>query len=192
MSSEPTWLSGRLLVATPALGDPHFDRSVVLVLDHDDNGALGVVINRPTPVQVDEVLPDWSPYVTGEPVLFAGGPVGTDSALAVARLSDAVGPEDPSPLGFRPVAGGFGLIDLDAPAEVLAPGLAGLRVFAGYSGWSSGQLEAEIAADAWFVVSAMPGDAFSAEAERLWRAVLRRQVGELAWVSTAPDDPTMN
>jgi putative transcriptional regulator len=184
-------LAGHLLVATPALGDPHFDRSVVLVLDHDDSGALGVVINRPTPVPVDEVLPDWSPYVTGEPVLFAGGPVGTDSALALAELEGGGGPEAPTP-GFRPLAGALGLLDLDTPPEILAPGLIGLRVFAGYSGWSSGQLEAEIDADAWFVVPSRSGDPFSVDADRMWRSVLRRQPGELAWVSTAPADPSMN
>src|SRR6478609_6404999 len=162
MSTNGPRLAGRLLVATPALGDPHFDRTVVLVLDHDENGALGVVINRPTPVLVDEVLPDWSPYVTGEAVLFAGGPVGTDSALALAQLEGGGGPEAPTP-GFRPLAGAIGLLDLDTPPEILAPGLVGLRVFAGYSGWSTGQLEAEIDADAWFVVAAVAGDPFAAD-----------------------------
>lgn len=182
-------LAGRLLVATPALGDPHFDRSVVLVLDHDDDGALGVVINRPTPVPVGEVLPDWSAHVTGEPVLYAGGPVGTDSALAVAALADV---DEADPPGFRRVEGRLGLVDLDTPSEILVDGLIGLRVFAGYAGWGPGQLESELEADAWFVVRARPGDAFSADSERLWRAVLRRQSGELAWVSTAPDDPNLN
>ena len=183
--------AGSLLVATPALGDPHFDRTVVLLLDHDENGALGVVINRPTPVPVDDVLPDWSPYVTGDAVLFAGGPVGTDSALALAQLEGGAPPEAPMP-GFRPLAGELGLVDLDTPPELLAPGLRGLRVFAGYSGWGPGQLEAEIESDAWFVVPAYVGDPFAEEADRMWRAVLRRQPGELAWVSTVPEDPSMN
>ena len=191
MSIEAPSLSGRLLVATPALVDPNFDRTVVLVLDHDHSGALGVVINRPTPVPVGDVLPDWSPYVTGEPVLYAGGPVGTDSALALAELATGTDLLEPPP-GFRPLAGLLGLVDLDAPPEILVDVLQGLRVFAGYAGWGSGQLEDEIADDAWFVVPSQPGDPFSAEAERLWRAVLRRQGGELAWVSTAPDDPSMN
>src|SRR6478752_10675375 len=184
-------LAGSLLVATPALGDPHFDRSVVLLLDHDDSGALGVVINRPTPVPVEDVLPEWSPYVTGEAVLFAGGPVGTDSALALASLEGGGGPEAPTP-GFRPLSGSLGIVDLDTPPEILAPGLRGLRVFAGYAGWGAGQLETELEADAWFVVAAHARDPFSEEAEQMWRSVLRRQPGELAWVSTAPEDPSMN
>lgn len=191
MSSFGPHHAGCLLVATPSLGDPHFDRTVVLLLDHDENGALGVIINRPTPVPVDEVLPDWSPYVTGEAVLFAGGPVGTDSALALAQLDGGGGPEAPTP-GFRPLAGELGLIDLDTPPEILVPGLRGLRVFAGYAGWGPGQLEGEIDEDAWFVVAAHEGDPFHPEADRMWRTVLRRQPGELAWVSTAPADPTWN
>ena len=185
-------LAGSLLVATPALGDPHFDRTVVLVLDHDEDGALGVVINRPTPVPVDEVLPDWSAHVTGDAVLYAGGPVGTDSALAVAGLTASAAEADADPPGFRRVTGPLGLVDLDTPPEILVDGLAGLRVFAGYAGWGPGQLESEVAADAWFVVASRADDPFAVDAERLWRDVLRRQGGELAWVSTAPADPSMN
>jgi putative transcriptional regulator len=182
-------MTGRLLVATPKLEDPNFARSVVLLLDHDDDGALGVVISRPTTVPVADVLPGWSDLVTVPDVLFSGGPVATDSALAVAVLGGA---GDDTPIGWKPLYPGAGLVDLDAPPELLAGVLDGMRVFAGYAGWGAGQLEGEIDEGAWYVVSAEPGDLLDPDAERLWRKVLRRQAGELAFVHTCPLDPTHN
>jgi putative transcriptional regulator len=184
-----TELTGRLLVATPALGDPNFARTVVLVLDHDDSGALGVVVNRPTTVAVADVLPDWQPFTTDPSVLFHGGPVAVDSALGLAVLP---GQGQSEPLGWRRVKDGLGLVDLDAPPEVLAADMADLRIFAGYSGWGTGQLEDELTDGAWYVVPSQARDVFSVEPSSLWRAVLRRQGGELAMVSTYPDDPSLN
>jgi putative transcriptional regulator len=184
-----TALTGRLLVATPTLGDPNFSRTVVYVLDHDESGTLGVVVNRPTTVPVGEVLPDWQQYTTDPGVLFQGGPVALDSALGLAVLP---GVGDDEPVGWRRVVDGLGLVDLDAPPEVLVEGMAGLRIFAGYAGWGSGQLEDELAEGAWYVVPGQARDAFTADPEGLWRAVLRRQGGDLALVSTYPEDPTQN
>ena len=184
-----TDLTGRLLVATPALGDPNFARAVVLVLDHDDSGALGVVVNRPTVVPVADVLPSWQPFTTDPSVLFHGGPVAVDSALGLAVLP---GQGQDEPLGWRRVVDGLGLIDLDTPPEVLAADMAELRIFAGYSGWGTGQLEDELSEGAWFVVPSLARDVFSLEPASLWRTVLRRQGGELAMVSTYPDDPSLN
>ncbi|MGN6330446.1 MAG: YqgE/AlgH family protein [Motilibacteraceae bacterium] len=180
-------LTGRLLVATPLLGDPTFARSVVVILDHDEDGALGVVVNRPTSVDVAEVLPVWRPYATGPGVVFSGGPVATDAALALAQVPGAG-----EPMGWRRVSGALGLVDLDVPPEVVAAEIGALRIFAGYAGWAPGQLEAELAEGAWWVLEAEPGDAFSDAPQVLWRAVLRRQRGDLALVSTFPDDPSMN
>lgn len=182
-------LTGRLLVATPALGDPTFARSVVLLLDHDEEGALGVVINRPTPVEVGQVLPTWQRFTTSPGVLFQGGPVALDSALGLAVMP-AQG--DDEPLGWRRVVDGLGLVDLDTPPEVLAAEMVDLRIFAGYAGWGAGQLEAELVEGAWYVVQAEPRDAFTDDPDRLWRAVLRRQGGDLAFVSTYVEDPTVN
>jgi putative transcriptional regulator len=182
-------MTGRLLVATPKLDDPNFARTVVLLLDHDEDGALGVIISRPTTVPVADVLPAWSELVTGPDVLFSGGPVATDSALAVAVLD---GYEDDAPVGWRPLYPGAGLVDLDAPPELLAGVLTGMRVFAGYAGWGPGQLENEVAEGAWYVVPAETDDLLCADAETLWRRVLRRQPGELAFVHTCPLDPTQN
>lgn len=180
--------AGMLLVATPVLLDPNFADTVVLLLDVDTEGALGVVLNRPSPVTVDEVLGQWSAAVAEPHVLFHGGPVGTDAALAVALLRD---PAD-VPVGFRAVQGSLGLLDLDTPTELLTGSLARLRIFAGYAGWAPGQLEAEVEEGSWYVVPGEAVDPFRGDTDVLRRDVLRRQPGELAWHSTRPMDPDLN
>ena len=180
-------LTGRLLVASPVLNDPNFARAVVLVLDHDGDGTLGVVVNRPTAVGVGDVLPPWSGRTSSPDVVFQGGPVALDNALGLAHV---LGEEEP--VGWRRLYAGVGLIDLDAPPEVLVSGLGALRIFAGYAGWSPGQLQDEIDEGAWYVVDAEGGDAFSDNPSELWRTVLRRQSGDLALLATFPDDPTLN
>ncbi|ANS65578.1 hypothetical protein SLINC_3354 [Streptomyces lincolnensis] len=189
--TEVSSLTGRLLVATPALADPNFDRAVVLLLDHDEEGSLGVVLNRPTPVDVGDILEGWAD-LAGEPgVVFQGGPVSLDSALGVAVIPGG-GSVDRAPLGWRRVHGAIGLVDLEAPPELLASALGSLRIFAGYAGWGPGQLEDELVEGAWYVVESEPGDVSSPSPERLWREVLRRQRNELAMVATYPDDPSLN
>ncbi|MEU5522362.1 YqgE/AlgH family protein [Streptomyces sp. NPDC093250] len=189
--TEVSSLTGRLLVATPALADPNFDRAVVLLLDHDEEGSLGVVLNRPTPVDVGDILEGWA-ALTGEPgVVFQGGPVSLDSALGVAVVPGGAAGES-APLGWRRVHGAIGLVDLEAPPELLATVLGSLRIFAGYAGWGPGQLEDELVDGAWYVVESEPGDVSSPAPERLWREVLRRQRNELAMVATYPDDPSLN
>jgi putative transcriptional regulator len=185
-------LTGHLLVASPVLGDPNFERSVVLLVDHDEEGALGVVLNRPTTVSVGAVVPAWGDYTTGPPQVFKGGPVGEDSALALGALAPGHDSDADEPDGFRRLFGTIGLVDLDAEPDDLAAELRAVRVFAGYAGWGPGQLEDELAEQAWFVVESLPGDAFSDVPERLWRDVLRRQGGDLALVATFPDDPSLN
>jgi putative transcriptional regulator len=184
---------GDLLVATPILLDPNFERTVVLLLDVDQNGALGVVLNRPSPVRVGEVLPDWEDLASSPHVLFQGGPVSTDSALAVAVLGGRGAPvTQEEPVGFRRLYGDVGIVDLDTPTAIAGPAIGRLRVFAGYAGWGEQQLLAEIGTGSWYVVPSMPGDLFDDEPHDLWARVLRRQPGELAWVSTRPLDPTLN
>jgi putative transcriptional regulator len=201
-------LVGDLLVATPTLLDPNFDHTVVLVLDVDDNGALGVVLNRPSTVPVGEILPDWGDLAAAPDVLFQGGPVSTDSALAVGASlvptrgrppeAASTAPDDTGtaevvePVGFRLLYDHVGIVDLDTPTPIIAPALSGLRIFAGYAGWGVQQLADEISEGAWYVVPSLPGDLFTVEPRDLWKGVLRRQPGELAWASTRPTDPTMN
>ncbi|MFI1353420.1 YqgE/AlgH family protein [Streptomyces sp. NPDC020898] len=190
--TEVSSLTGRLLVATPALADPNFDRAVVLLLDHDAKGSLGVVLNRPTPVDVEDILEGWA-ALAGEPgVVFQGGPVALDSALGVAVVPGGAEAGERAPLGWRRVHGAIGLVDLEAPPELLAKALGSLRIFAGYAGWGPGQLEDELTDGAWYVVESEPGDVSSPAPERLWREVLRRQRSELAMVATYPDDPSLN
>jgi putative transcriptional regulator len=188
MSLQTSRLSGRLLVASPMLEDDNFRRTVILILDHGADGALGLVVNRPMQVDVSSVLPAWQPYTTAPGRLFQGGPVQLDSALGLVALPG----NGQEPVGIRLLIGSIGLVDLDAPPEVIASGLAGLRIFAGYAGWGAGQLEREVGEGAWYVVDSEPRDAFSDNPERLWRDVLRRQRGRLSMLSTYPDDPTQN
>jgi putative transcriptional regulator len=183
---------GDLLVATPALLDPNFERTVLLILDLDENGALGVVINRPTMVSVREILPDWADLVGTPGMLFQGGPVSTDSALALGASRASGTDAEDEPVGFRRLYDDVGVVDLDTPTEIVAPALAGLRIFAGYAGWGEEQLADEIRTGSWYVVPSVPDDLFDNDPLGLWARVLRRQPGELAWVSTQPLDPTMN
>jgi putative transcriptional regulator len=190
---EVSSLTGRLLVATPRLADPNFDRAVVLLLDHDAEGSLGVVLNRPTPVGVGDVLEAWAALAVAPPVVFQGGPVSLDSALALAVVPGEPRPdEDADLLGWRRVHGAIGLVDLEAPPELLAAELGSLRIFAGYSGWGPGQLEKELSDGAWYVVESEPGDVSCPDPAKMWRSVLRRQRSELAMVATYPDDPSLN
>jgi putative transcriptional regulator len=179
--------TGSLLIAAPTMGDPNFARSIVLLLDAGESGALGVVLNRPTELEVADVLEPWADLVAGPQVLFQGGPVETDAALGVATVA-----EDDDPIGWRRVFGSTGLVDLDAPVEIMASAVSSLRIFAGYAGWGAGQLEAEIEEGAWYVVPAEPEDPFLHEPERLWATVLRRQGGQLAMLATMPPEPGLN
>lgn len=190
MSVEvPRWWVGRLLVATPALMDPNFRRTVVLLLDHDEDGALGVALDRPLEPLVAEVLPGWEGLVGLPACLFAGGPVSSGAALGVAVLAA----DTPSaPLGWRRMFGDTGLVDLDTPVPVVADAIVAMRVFAGYSGWGPGQLESEVAEGAWALLPAEADDLTSGDPTGLWRRVWRRQGGWLGVLADFPDDPTHN
>ncbi|WP_026876398.1 YqgE/AlgH family protein [Jiangella gansuensis] len=180
-------LTGQLLVAAPALRGSTFDRAVVLMLSHDGDGALGVMVNRPTDVLVGDVLPAWMSVVSEPGVVFQGGPVSLDSALGLVAVDGA-----DEPLGVRRVRGRLGVVDLDTPAEIIEPAVSAMRVFAGYAGWAPDQVEGEIEEGSWFVVDAEPGDAFRTDAEDMWALVLRRQGGQLALMATFPADPSLN
>ena len=176
---------GRLLVATPLIDDGPFRRSVVYLLDHDADGALGVIVNRP--LDADAVLPEWSGLVAAPVCLFDGGPVQSDGALAVALLDDAATTRST----WQPMCGRVGLVDLDGPVPAVGE-FAGLRVFAGYAGWGPGQLEGEITEGSWIVVDARDDDLVSPQPDGLWQAVMRRQPGDLQYWSTLPVDPSDN
>lgn len=182
MDADDTALAGRLLVAAPSLQDPNFSHAVVLVLDHGDEGALGVILNRPSEVAVTALLPEWAARAVAPAVVFVGGPVQTDALIGLGRSTPVDG-------GGRQVLPGLGPLDLaSAPAEQPG-GVDRVRLFAGYAGWTAGQLEQEIAAGGWFVVEGAADDAFTGAPEDLWRAVLVRQGGVFR---TVPADPSVN
>jgi putative transcriptional regulator len=181
-------LTGRLLVATPALRDPNFERTVVLLVAHEEGGALGVVLNRATEVPVAEVLGPWGTLAGEPPVVFEGGPVQPEAAICLARTRPGVD----ALAGFNRVSGAVGTVDLSGDPDNLREGIVGVRVFAGYAGWSPGQLENEISGGSWFVFDALPGDAFANRPDDLWSMVLRRQGGLMAAVAYYPADPTLN
>ncbi len=191
--------AGSLLIASATLMDPNFRRCVVLVLDNDAGGSLGVVLNRPSETLVGEVLEPWQHMTTEPGVFFRGGPVELNAALALGALREGAAP----PAGWRSLdgtttttslgqLGSLGLIDLDASPDDFLGRLTALRVYAGYTGWSTDQLDDEIAEGSWHVVAPHPADVFSSTPTQLWRQVLRRQSSPLSFLSTLPDEVGLN
>jgi putative transcriptional regulator len=186
-------MRGNLLVATPALVEPTFARTVILLLEHSAaDGALGVVVNRPTSAALADVVPAVVDLADEPRVLFDGGPVSRTTAIALGVVHPrAVIPDAPAE-GWSVVEPPLVTVDLDHDPALLAASLRSLRVFAGYAGWSAGQLEGEIAEGSWYVVDALPDDPFVRRPEQLRPAVLRRQGWPLAAAAHSPPDPSMN
>jgi putative transcriptional regulator len=178
---------GQLLVATPELQDPNFIRTVVLVLEHSPEGALGLVLNRPTDTLLSGSLPAWADLGAAPAVVYVGGPVQPEAAIGLGRRAGDTDPE-----GFAPLFGDLGTVDLERDPREVAPRVDAVRVYVGYSGWGPGQLDGELAADGWYVVDALPEDPWSSRPDSLWRGVLRRQSGPLRLVAGFPADPSMN
>jgi putative transcriptional regulator len=186
----PGALAGQLLVASPVLEDPNFARTVVLLLEHTEDGALGLVLNRPSTTSVGDALPQWLEAAAEPAQVFLGGPVEPQAAICLAESQVADVPDE----GWRvldSVAPTLGVLDLGADPAAVPSGLR-LRVFAGYAGWSAAQLETEISMGGWYVLDARPADILTTAPADLWRDVLRRQGGTLALVSTFPTDPRLN
>lgn len=162
-----------MLVAAPALSDPNFHRAVVYMLQHNHLGSMGLVLNRPTGHDLPDSLQLWKSRVSVPEVIFRGGPVSPEGIIALGRR-----PDDRSivPIDL-----------LDSSQE-----LDDLRLYHGYAGWGPGQLEDELAEDAWFVVDPELNDVFGVNADSLWRRVLGRQPGEIGWLGNAPDDLSLN
>lgn len=180
--------AGELLVSSSQGSGDFFDQSVVLLLDCDGDGALGVTLNKLGDIPLASVLPDWIELVAPPNVLFVGGPVSPNGAVCVAKLVD---PSEEPP-GWRRVVGDIGLLHLDTPVELAAGGYTALRIYAGYSGWAPGQLDDELARGLWYRMDSREEDIFTADPAGLWRRVLRRQGGTPALLSTWPQDPQMN
>ena len=177
-------LRGQLLVAGPALFDPNFRRTVVLVGEHGEEGAMGVVLNRPSPFPVDEAVPPLSSLGGGDGLVYVGGPVQPDAVVVLAELDV---PDQAAALVFDSVGFLPGDVDTDALAD-----LGRARVYAGYAGWGPGQLEGELAESSWIVEPAEADDVFTDEPGELWSRILRRKGGAFEVLALMPDDPRLN
>ncbi|HEV7586011.1 MAG TPA: YqgE/AlgH family protein [Solirubrobacteraceae bacterium] len=178
-------LAGQLLLASPALQDPNFMRTVVLVSLHSEEGAMGLVLNRPSAVMVSEAVPQLEEAVTDAERVYVGGPVQPTSVVFLAEFLD------PSPAGLL-VLGRIGFPAPDTGVQELIDATGRGRVFAGYAGWGEGQLDAEIEQGDWIAHAALPEDVFTDVPEELWSTVLTRKGGSYALIARMPPDPSVN
>ena len=179
---------GLLLIAGVGLSDGVFDQAVVVVLDADRSGALGVTLNRLSEFELEAALPGWAPLASFPPALYEGGPVSQEGAICLASPAR----EEEEPPGWRPLYDRVGLLQLDTHLEIATGAYRDLRIFAGYAGWSAGQLEDELQRGLWYPVPARYPDAFDPDPATLWRRALRRQGGELGLLSAWTATPELN
>ena len=177
-------LKGQLLIAGPGLSDPNFRRTVVLVGEHSEEGALGVILNRASESTVDETVPELSTLVAGLGAIHVGGPVQPSAIVVLAEFSqpDRAGSLVLGSVGFLPSE-----VDPDELGE-----LRRARVFAGYAGWGPGQLDGELDEGSWIVEPALPDDVFTSDPDELWSDVLRRKGGPFGVLALMPPDPSLN
>jgi putative transcriptional regulator len=178
-------LTGQLLLASPTLLDPNFRRTVVLIGAHTDEGAMGVVLNRPSEVTVGDAVPVLERVLDEREPVYIGGPVQPNSIVVLAEFLD------PTPAGLI-VVGRIGFPSPESDIDQLSEATARKRVYAGYAGWSEGQLDAEIDQGDWIALPAMPQDIFTEDPEELWSAVLTRKGGRYALIARMPPDPSLN
>lgn len=181
---------GTLLIASTDLIEPTFARTVIYIMEHNDAGSLGVVLNRMSQTAVHNLLPQWTDLSASPRALFVGGPVKQDAALCLGVVK--LGADISGYEALRPVDGRVVLVDLDADPTELADVLEGVRVFAGYSGWGEGQLDAELQQDSWLLASALAGDLLAPTTTDLWGSVLRRQPWPTPLLATHPIDIARN
>ncbi|MFT3660633.1 MAG: YqgE/AlgH family protein [Gordonia sp. (in: high G+C Gram-positive bacteria)] len=181
---------GSLLIASTTLTTPTFARAVIYIIEHDENGTLGVVLNRMSQAAVFNILPQWSELAASPRAVFIGGPVQTESAvcLGVAKIGVDL---DSQPRLHR-VLGPVCMVDLDADPEELEPILTGVRIFAGYAGWDAGQLQDELDDGSWLVAAGLPTDLLAPASVDIWHEVLRRQPWPLPLLATYPTDALTN
>jgi putative transcriptional regulator len=176
-------LAGKLLISSPSLVDPNFRRTVVLMTHHDDEGAVGLVLSRPSDLRIDEAVPDLGELPYADEVVYLGGPVQPEAVVVLAELTEA--PEESAAIVGHVIY----MPPNTDPAELRA---SRVRVFAGYSGWGPGQLEQELEEPAWIVAEAEPTDVFASDPDDLWRRVLHRKGGKFTLIATMPYDPSLN
>src|SRR3954462_13212350 len=185
------WTKGRVLVASPLLVDPNFDHTVILMLEHSEEGALGLVLNRPSEIDVTEAFEAWADWSRTPACVFVGGPVQPEAAFCVALVGASDARAMPTD-GLAPIVARLAVADLERTPMWIPAEIEAARIFCGYAGWTGGQLERELREEAWFVVDAHDDDVFAPEPDALWHDVLWRQRGPLQWVANCPDDPSDN
>lgn len=178
-------LKGHVLIAAPVLVDPNFRRTVVLILEHTSEGAVGLVLNRPSELVAGDAVPELSALVNGGDHVWLGGPVQPQAVIAMAEFTHGVTAE-------RSVVGPIAPLEIESDVEQTADQVSRVRVFAGYAGWGEGQLDGELEEDAWFTAPALPGDVFTDDHATLWNRVLRRMGGHYKLIASMPEDPEMN
>ena len=184
--SAPVWRKGRLLVAAPRLIDPNFHRTVVLMLEHTEEGAVGVVLNRPSELSSQETLPgEFAAALADGELIFEGGPVEPESIILLADFLD---PPDPAGLAV----GTIGVVDPSTDFLTLRDRTRAIRAFGGYAGWAGGQLEEELNDEAWIDAVCLASDVFTESPETLWSEVLDRKGGNFRLVARMPLDPSLN
>ncbi len=176
---------GKLLIAGPALLDPNFWRTVVLVVEHNEEGALGLVLNRPSETAIGEAVEELDELIGADELLFIGGPVQPAAVIVLAQFED---PGEAALTAFDDV----GVLGTASSPEELSVGIRQAKAFVGHAGWGPGQLEAELERDDWIVEDARLDDAFSDEPRGLWSNVLTRKGGSYALVARMPADPSSN
>jgi putative transcriptional regulator len=176
---------GQLLIAGPSLLDPNFWRTVVLIVEHTEDGALGLVLNRPSETTVGEAVPQLEVLVSSEEQLFIGGPVQPSSVIILAEFED---PSEAALIAFDDV----GVLGSGTSIAHAGPGVRRGRAFVGHAGWGPGQLDSELERGDWILEGARPQDAFSTEPRELWIEVLTRKGGSYALIARMPPDPSVN
>ena len=178
---------GRFLVARPYLRDPNFWRSVVLLTEHNEEGTVGFVLNRPIEYKLSDLVEGFPQF---DAPVFLGGPVGTDSLHFIHRLPELVSEND------REIAPG---VFWGTSFEQLKYGILSgsidpeqIRLFVGYSGWGPHQLEGELKTKSWFVSKSDLDMAFGEKPGELWRTVLQSMGDRYRVISHYPEDPSMN
>jgi putative transcriptional regulator len=177
-------LRGKLLIASPTMVDPNFARTVVFITEHNAEGAMGIVLNRPSDTSVESVVPELAEIGGGEPI-YVGGPVQPEALVLLAEFSNLEA-------AAWIVVADVGLASADVDLDELAGSVRRGRVYAGYSGWGPGQLEGEMDVDSWIVEPPLPTELFPEDPMKLWSDVLARKGGQYSLIARMPSDPSLN
>ncbi len=178
---------GNLLIADPDLIDPNFFHAVVLILEHDEEGALGLVLNRPTCVSAAQMVPEWKSRVSNPMNIFQGGPIPSKMLIGLADVTNNTEIDT-----WKPILDSAGIMSVEEKPPISDPGISALRLYSGYSGWTAGQLDSEINTGSWFTVPAGPADLFESNPADLWFRLLHTYHGKWPWHARASIAPSRN